>query len=679
MGKFLRNVRSEKRKNYLSVSKQILLNVIPLLMVIVFVIFFIIFTRVRTSYTKQLEKGMMSSCESVSRKIEVWSNYCISTLELIANQYETGYLGDENNYTAYMEEWAATIMTGSEGVYVTYNDENGTTLSHDGKEEWPEFIGSDWLTFGLTCDTAQFDKCSYFETDTDYTVTCIKNLKDKDGNVIGVAASDLHFDDIRNTVEEESKKLDSSFLLIDDKSGMVIAASNLDYCGNTRLDTKDEFLIGLLDGFDKNVPNKVISTVKGRYVTTVNNVEGTDWYLMIYESEKNAYATLTSLLTWLVIAALAIFFIITMIVTITVNRMMVGLKKAADGINELAAGNLRVDFDPSHKGVDSEITDINNSLHAYIKKMRSIITDVDNTSNDLQEHAIAFDDMAGGLNDATIAQKMSLDEISDEMQRINETIQNLSTDSASLSQIADETSASSDEAKMHMGSLNSDSEETAENLNRVTETMHVAQGSINELVSHVTNVENSAEQISSITSVIKGIAAQTNLLSLNASIEAARAGEAGRGFAVVAEEIKGLAETSNENAGMIEELISNILDLMTKTGDATRKSAEDIRAGVEILETISGSYGNTVEQVRATGEQLGKMLGNANEVDEISGRMVEVTNVQASGTESMLSSTMGLSAMIDDTEKKSAMLKEGAENLKEISEKLHRQMGFFKV
>ena len=45
----------------------------------------------------------------------------------------------------------------------------------------------------------------------------------------------------------------------------------------------------------------------------------------------------------------------------------------------------------------------------------------------------------------------------------------------------------------------------------------------------------------------------------------------------------------------------------------------------------------------------------------------------------MLSSTMGLSAMIDDTEKKSAMLKEGAENLKEISEKLHRQMGFFKV
>ncbi len=679
MGKVFNRIRTERRKNYISVSKRILINVIPLLMIIVFGIFFIIFTKVQTSYSRQLDKAMMSSCESVSRKIEVWSNHCISTLNLIANQYETGYLGDENNYTAYMEEWAETLMTGSEGVYVVYDDKDGTTLSHDGKEFWPEYIGSDWLTFGFTCDTAQFDKCSYFETDTDYTVTCIKNIKDREGKVIGVAASDLHFDDIRNTVEEESKKLDSSFLLIDDKSGMVIAASDLGYCGNTRNDTKDEFLIGLLDGFDKKVPNKVVDTVKGKYVTTVSNINGTEWYLMIYENQKDAYATLTSLLTWLVIAALAIFLFLAIVITVTVNRMMAGLKEAADSINELSTGNLRVDFKHVHSGVDNEITDINNSLHEYIEKMKSIITDVDKTSNDLQEHAIAFDNMAGGLNDATIAEKLSLDEISDEMQRINEAIQNLSADSESLSQIAEETSASSDEAKIHMDALNSDSAETSDNLNRVTESMHVAQGSINELVSHVTNVENSAEQISSITSVIKGIAAQTNLLSLNASIEAARAGEAGRGFAVVAEEIKGLAETSNENAGMIEDLISNILELMTKTGDATRKSAEDIKNGVEILETIVDSYGNTVEQVKATGKQLGKMLGNANEVDEISGRMVEVTNIQASGTESMLSSTMELSTMVDDTEKKSAQLKDGAENLKEISEKLHRQMGFFKV
>ncbi|MCR5776937.1 MAG: hypothetical protein K6G84_05875 [Lachnospiraceae bacterium] len=96
-----------------------------------------------------------------------------------------------------------------------------------------------------------------------------------------------------------------------------------------------------------------------------------------------------------------------------------------------------------------------------------------------------------------------------------------------------------------METVRNESEKTAVNLNKVTDKMHIAQKSMNQLVSHVTNVENSAEKISSITSVIREIAFQTNLLSLNASIEAARAGEARRGFAVVAEEIAQLAETSN--------------------------------------------------------------------------------------------------------------------------------------
>ena len=177
-----------------------------------------------------------------------------------------------------------------------------------------------------------------------------------------------------------------------------------------------------------------------------------------------------------------------------------------------------------------------------------------------------------------------------------------------LSKIADETAESSSNAKNHMEIVRTSSEETAENLNKVTERMHIAQESMDQLVNHVTNVENSAEKISSITSVIKDIASQTNLLSLNASIEAARAGEAGKGFAVVAEEIKQLADTSNENAGMIENLINNISDLMAKTGQATRKSADDITNGVEILETIADAYSKTVGACRLTVQRQEKML-----------------------------------------------------------------------
>ena len=70
----------------------------------------------------------------------------------------------------------------------------------------------------------------------------------------------------------------------------------------------------------------------------------------------------------------------------------------------------------------------------------------------------------------------------------------------------------------------------------------------------------SAQQIREATELITDIAAQTNLLSLNASIEAARAGENGRGFAVVADQIRNLSEQSRQSAERIVQIVNDLLD-----------------------------------------------------------------------------------------------------------------------
>ena len=679
MGKIHEHSKSEKNRNYIGISKLMLIRIIPVLMIIVFIVFFVIYMLINSSYTGQIVSRMNSDCERVSNKIEVWSNQCRETLDLIAVQYENGHFIDNENYTNYMNNWGDTLVTGSEGVYIVFNQADGKTLSHDGEEYFPEYLSTDWFQFALGCDEATFDKCSFYEEDNDFSVTCAKNIKDENGDVYAIAGSDLYFSDIRGVIDEESQRINSKFLLIDKKSGIVISATDEDYVGLSDEDATDKFLKELLENFDGSTGNKTIKTSRGRYVVTIDGIDGTEWYLMTYENYADAYKALKEVLMALILAAVIIFVTITALVVVTVSKMMKGLKKATADIDEISKGNLTVKFDSNSQGADNEITDINNNLKSYVSKMGTIISEVNDTSENLQKESIEFDSMATGIKDATDVEKQSLEELSNEMKTINESIQKLSGDSKNLSKIAMETTASSSDAKSYMETVEEESEDTAENLNKVTERMHVAQSSMDELVSHVTTVENSAEEISSITAVIKEIAAQTNLLSLNASIEAARAGTAGKGFAVVAEEIKKLAETSNENAGMIENLISNISELMSKTAEASRKSAEDITNGVEILEKIAGSYGNTLDQVKATGERINKMLANAKEIDEISGRMAEATTIQANGTKTMLASSLEINQMLEEAQEQSNKLKNAAENLKKSSDKLQRQMGFFKV
>ena len=167
----------------------------------------------------------------------------------------------------------------------------------------------------------------------------------------------------------------------------------------------------------------------------------------------------------------------------------------------------------------------------------------------------------------------------------------------------------------------------------------------------MSGIEDSAQKITDIISVIDEIAFQTNLLALNASVEAARAGEAGKGFAVVAQEVRQLAQRSAQAASDIKTLIQN--------------SNGQVKDGVKL--------------VNEAGEALGEIVGSIGKVAGIIQSISSASQEQAAGVQEINSSIANMDEM---TQQNSALVEEStaaARNLTDQATQLAELMAFFKI
>lgn len=229
---------------------------------------------------------------------------------------------------------------------------------------------------------------------------------------------------------------------------------------------------------------------------------------------------------------------------------------------------------PECRSAISEVKTLINASTSLADKLGGIVTEVD-------EHADILDNSMASLNELAEANSTSTNQIRQVMDDLASTAvtlaDNVQSVNAKVIEMGDNMSAINSEAvtlndnsdKMNMAGQN-----VSESMTLVLTSSHTASDIIVQLIGQVNETNKAIASINEAVELISDITSQTNLLSLNASIEAARAGQAGRGFAVVASEIKQLADQSSQGADSIKNIADNILEKSNRSVMLTGRMKE---------------------------------------------------------------------------------------------------------
>lgn len=397
-------------------------------------------------------------------------------------------------------------------------------------------------------------------------VTFAVPVKDQ-GALKAVVAGDVAMDSVVANVRGIHPTPASSGLLLD-SNGTVIASSDPALTLKPFTETiKGTDFTTLKSG------NLVDGTFNGREKTFLATaVPGTHWLLVVALDNGDATAGMRSLLKASALSLAILALLSGALMHLLIARLLKRLSGIRDAMNSIANGTNDLSQRLPDKGGD-EVAQIAQAFNAFSDKLSVVMVQLRDASasvkNAAHEIAAGNQDLSGRTEQAA----SSLRETASAVEEITASVTQSNESAAEANEQASKASA----AASRGGDV-------------------VAQA-----ISTMQSIELASAKIGDITSVIDGIAFQTNILALNASVEAARAGEQGRGFAVVAGEVRNLASRSAQAAKEIKSLIDSTTESVA-TGSRfvhlAGDSMDEIRASV-------GSVSGIMREISiATREQM---------------------------------------------------------------------------
>lgn len=318
-------------------------------------------------------------------------------------------------------------------------------------------------------------------------------------------------------------------------------------------------------------------------------------------------------------------------------------------------GVLTNSFNQMISGVRGIIQTVAETSQQVAAASEQLTASAEQTSAATHHVANAIEEIATGAEHSTSKLEHNSSELQDVLNGINVIVEG----SSKISDLAKDTSKEAEEGNMIV----------ANNLQQMSNIQSSVQKS-HEVISSLSHQSN---EVGKILDVINDIAAQTNLLALNAAIEAARAGEHGKGFAVVADEVRKLAEQSMSSTKLIAEIITSIQYNSNESVQFMGEVMDNAEEGMQITTETAEKFMQILEKTRNITPQIEEMTSTVQEisrstqsVSDTAEELAAFAQENASSSEEVAASTEQQLASMEEISSSSKVLAKMAEDLNEL-------------
>lgn len=457
-------------------------------------------------------------------------------------------------------------------------------------------------------------------------------IKDE-GRIIGILAGAINIEEVEKRVLG-IKVAQTGYAYVLRTDGTIIVHPNKELMNKVKVNDDPNATPAL-----KSAVEKMLKGEKGvadyQYVGVEKYlayapITGTSWSIGVTVPTSEARAQLRAF-AWTSLITIVAVLILAIIVIVYVAARIAKPLEIIEGVAGRIAGG------------DLSLTNINvNSQDELGRLARAFETMVGNLRNLVREIDTSSELVAASAEELTASAHQS----SQAANQVAGSIADVSKGMAEQSAVANDTSAVIQQMSASIQQIAANVNEVAAQSAQASVKANEGNKSVDKAISQMANIEHTvissagvvanlgerSKEIGQIVDTISGIAGQTNLLALNAAIEAARAGEQGRGFAVVAEEVRKLAEQSQEAAKKIAVLISEIQGDTNKAVIAMDEGTREVKLGAEVVNasgqafqeitTLITRVSGQISEVSSAIEQMAigsqQIVGSVKRIDDLS-------------------------------------------------------------